>query len=90
MLSNIEKIKKESEELKSAVWEKTIGYIIAALSLVAGLAWSDTLKAIIEALFPFGKESIWLMILYAVVITLIVVLASFYLTRAINKEQKNK
>jgi hydrogenase-4 membrane subunit HyfE len=90
MLPDIEKIKKESEELKSVVWEKTIGYIIAALSLVAGLAWSDTLKAIIEALFPFGKESIWLMILYAVVITLIVVLASFYLTRAINKEQKNK
>jgi C4-dicarboxylate transporter len=90
MLPNIEKIKKESEELKSAVWEKTVGYIIAALSLVAGLAWSDTIKAIIEALFPFSKKSIWLMVVYAVVITLIVVLASFYLARAINREQKNK
>ncbi len=85
---DIDKIKKESSALSGEVWGKTIGYIVAALSLVAGLAWSDTIKAVLEYLFPISQKSIWLKIIYAALITLAVVIVSFYLTRALNKKSE--
>ncbi len=81
MSIDIDKIKEDSSALKNEAREKTIGYIIAALSLVAGLVWSDTIKAIIEYLFPLGQKGIWLRIIYAVIITIVIVVISFYLTR---------
>jgi len=83
---DIDKIKKESSVLRGEVWGKTIGYIVAALSLVAGLAWSDTVKAIIEYFFPVSLGGVWLKIIYAIFITLVVVAVSFYLTRVLNKK----
>jgi len=82
---DINKIKEDGLALKSEVREKTLGYIIAALSLVAGLAWSDAIKAIIEYLFPVNQNGLWLKIIYAIIITLVVVVVSFYLTRASSK-----
>jgi len=88
MLPDIDKIKKESEELKSEIWEKTVGYIVAALSLVAGLAWSDTIKGIIEFFFPGGQRGLWLKVIYAVLITLMVIVVSFLLARTTKKKEK--
>jgi len=85
---DINKIKEDSSALKNEAWEKTIGYIIAALSLVAGLAWSDTIKAVIEQFFPVGQKGVWLKIIYAVIITLVVVVISFYLTRVAHKKRE--
>lgn len=83
---NIDKIKEDGSALRGEVREKTIGYIIAALSLVAGLAWSDTIRAVIEYFFPISQKGIWLKIIYAIIVTLLVVIASFYLTRVANKK----
>lgn len=88
MSVDINKIKEDSRALKNEAWEKTIGYIIAALSLVAGLAWSDTIKAIIEYLFPINQKGLWLKIVYAVTVTSVVVVISFYLARTINKKSE--
>ncbi|MBI2023746.1 hypothetical protein HYT01_04275 [Candidatus Giovannonibacteria bacterium] len=72
------------EELK----EKMQGYMAAALGLVAGLAWNDAIKALIEYLFPIQKNGILIKFIYAIIITLIVVVITVNLTRFFNKKEK--
>lgn len=75
-----------NKELKS----KTFGYISAALGLVAGLAWNDAIKYAIESLLPLSKDTIVIKFLYAVVVTIAVVILIKYLTAIINKEEENQ
>jgi hypothetical protein len=42
------------EELK----KQTLGYIVGALGLVAGLAWNEAIKAFIEFLFPLSQDTL--------------------------------
>ena len=42
------KIKEKSKEFQQEVREKTFGYIVASFGLVAGLAWNEAIKAMIE------------------------------------------
>ena len=44
--NNFKKIKAEQMRIREEVRKKTIGYIVAALGLVAGLAWNDAIKTI--------------------------------------------
>jgi hypothetical protein len=77
-------IGKGSEELRREVREKTVGYITAALGLVAGLAWNEAIKAFIEHLFPLQKDTLVAKLFYAVAITLVVVFLSIYLMRLVS------
>ena len=71
-----------NKELKS----RTFGYVSAALGLVAGLAWNDAIGYTIESLFPLSKDTIGVRFLYAVVVTIVVVVLIKYLNRMINQE----
>jgi len=82
-----EGIKKEGSEIRREVSEKTLGYILAALGLVAGLAWSDTVKAFIEYLFPISGNTLIAKLVYAVLITILVVVVSVYMTRLFSKRK---
>lgn len=68
-------------EIKNQIRSQTAGYLTGALGLVAGLAWSDAIKALIAVLFPFAKNGIVAMFAYAVIITLAVVLIGSYLLK---------
>ena len=81
------KIKDEIKSVKKEIRDRLVGYIVAALGLVAGLAWNDAIKALIEYLFPLGKDSLQAKFIYAGVITLIIVLVTVYLLRLIRKEE---
>jgi hypothetical protein len=70
-----------NSEIKEQIKEQTAGYLTAALGLVAGLAWNDAIKSLIEAIFPFAKGGIFAKFFYAVLITLVVVLISRSLLR---------
>ncbi len=66
-----------------------IGYILAALGLVAGLAWNEAIKGFIEQFFK-GSGSLTAKFLYAIVITILVVIVSMGLLRLKPKdEEKN-
>ena len=84
-----EKIINELAQVKTEVKTKTIKYIVAALGLVAGLAWNDAVKAGIEYFFPQNQNNLEAKLIYAVTITFIVAIASFYLSR-IEKEEEKK
>lgn len=54
-----------ADELKKELRGRTLGYVSAALGLVAGLAWNDAIRAAIETIFPLSKDTIMVKFLYA-------------------------
>lgn len=84
----LKEIKNKSAELESSVREKTVGYITAAFGLVAGLAWNDAVKALIEKLFPGSGGSVFAKFGYALLITAAVVLVTRALMKSASVENK--
>ena len=58
--------------------------IISAFGLVAALAWNETIKAVIAAIFGTADDLVGLFI-YALLVTVIAVAATMIITRATNK-----
>lgn len=65
-------------EIKSQIKNQTMGYLTAAFGLVAGLAWNDAIKSLIDVLFPFEKSEILAKFIYAALVTLAVILIGKY------------
>jgi len=82
------KIREEINGVRNEVKKRTVGYIATALGLVAGLAWNDAIKSLIEYYFPLSGQSVWAKVIYAALLTIIIVLISVYLTRLFIKEEK--
>ena len=84
-----------NKNLKLEVLEKISTLVTAGLGLVAALAWNNAIKKLFEVIF--GKQSeLVAMFGYAVIVTIIVVLVTIKLGRAVSKikeeieEKENK
>ena len=84
-----------NKDLKLEILEKISTLVTAGLGLVAALAWNNAIKKLFEIIF--GKQSeLIAMFGYAVIVTIIVVLVTIKLGRAVNKikeeivEKENK
>jgi len=88
--NQFEKIKKESEEVKIEAKRRTIEYILAAFGLVAGLAWNEAIKSLIEYIFPLSRNTLLLKFVYAILITLVLVFISSYLVKLLKAEEKTE
>ncbi len=71
--------------MKKEIMEKIASLIIAAFGLVAALAWNGAIQAIFKEVFGTA-EGLVPMIVYAVVVTVIAVLATIWIARIVNKE----
>jgi len=80
------KVKEEGKVLEQATRERTVGFITAGLGLVAGLAWNDAIRSLIDYLFPLDKNGLTAKFIYAVAITFVVVILSQYLVRWMKKD----
>jgi len=69
---------------------KTTGYLIAAFGLVAGLAWNDAIKSLIEFLFPLETETIISKFVYAILVTLLLVLFTLFFIKLFTKHHFEK
>ena|SRR3989344_8233421 len=87
LVPEVKKIAGGSKEIRREVREKTLGYILTAFGLVAGLAWNEAISELIGYLFNVEKNSIIAKFIYAAVITLLVVVASVYLTRFLKRQE---
>jgi|SRR3989344_7755986 len=87
---SIVKIKQEGEEIKKELQHRMTGYIVGALGLVAGLAWNDAIKSLIEYLFPLAKNTLLAKFTYAVLMTFIIGVIASYLIRFFDKKEENK
>ncbi len=73
--------------MRQAIKQQTIGYITAALGLVAGLAWNQAIQALINHFYPNANKSITAQFIYAVIITIVVVLLTTYMVGIFQKEE---
>jgi len=76
--------------VKREIRQRTIGYILTAFGLIAGLAWNDAVKSLIEYFFPFDKDTIFIKFIYAVLITFILVILSVYLIKLVGEKKEEK
>jgi len=79
-----------SKEIKTEIKQRIVGYIVAAFSLVAGLAWNEAVKSLIEYIFPLSSSTLLLKFVYAVFITIVLVFVSIYLVKLFKVEEENK
>ena len=77
------KLSKHSAPVRAALADQTINYVTAALSVVAGLAWNDAVKAAITYFFPAQASNIAAQFLYAALMTVVVVVLTLVLRRII-------
>ncbi|MES2216258.1 MAG: DUF5654 family protein [Patescibacteria group bacterium] len=73
--------KKKKSELRREIRSRTIGYIVGAFGLVAGLAWNDAVKSAIDNFYKVDGGGIGIRFIYAIVITLVVVIVSYYVSK---------
>ena len=87
----ISKIKEEQIKVQREIKDKTLGYIMTALGLVAGLAWNDAIKSTIEYFSPVNSNNtILAKITYAFFVTVLIAVATFYLVKLTNKDGDKK
>jgi isocitrate/isopropylmalate dehydrogenase len=70
--------------MKAEVLDKIAALITAAFGLVAALAWNGAIRAIFEAVFG-SADNITAMLIYAVVVTIIAVLVTIWIARAVKR-----
>lgn len=83
MSSVLDRIKQEGKTLKTEFRLRTVGFILGGLGVIAALAWNDAVKALIEYFLPLERDSLLAKFVYAIVISVVVVVFSVYLTRLI-------
>ncbi len=81
----LDKIKGHKKRLEQEVKTKTLTYITAALGLVAGLAWNEAIKSMIEAWIPVNGSTVIAKTVYAFIITLVVVILTTYVVKGAKK-----
>lgn len=89
MSNTLSTLKQGGEDLRTEVRERSIGYVVAAFGFVAGLAWNEAIKALIEYLFPLSTNTLWAKFLYAIVVTLVVVFVTMYLVRLTKRNSRS-
>jgi hypothetical protein len=82
--------KEGATKVTSEFRQQTLGYITGGLGVVAGLAWNDAIKALINYWFPGERDTVWAQFGYAVLITVVVVVVTMTLIRFIKKEDKKE
>ncbi|MFA6973301.1 MAG: DUF5654 family protein [Parcubacteria group bacterium] len=86
-MNKIETIRSRGSKIKKEFQNKIIGYIVAAFGLVAGLAWNEAVKALIENFFPLSQNGMLAKFIYAIAITLVLVIVTVYLTHLIAEKE---
>jgi uncharacterized membrane protein (DUF106 family) len=88
-LNAFEKIKEEQKAIRTAVKERVSTAMMGAFGLVAALAWNDAIKALIEYFYPANQGAgLGPKFLYAIIVTIIVAIAVYLLTKFFTDEKK--
>ena len=87
--NNIGKLKEHSRKISREVKQKTLGFIITAFGLVAGLAWNEAIQSLIKNIFPLDENSVIAKFIYAALMTVLLVIITIFLARIFNEEEKN-
>jgi hypothetical protein len=83
-----DKIIEKVGDIKNEFKNKVLGYIMTAFGLVVGLAWNEAIKEMIDLLFPLEQNSIWAKFLYALLLTILIIIITKYLFSETKKENE--
>jgi hypothetical protein len=75
-------------KIKAKVYKDLFGYIAGALGLIVGLAWNDAVKSAIDYVFPMQNDGLSAKFIYALILTLVVVIVTFYISKALIEEEE--
>ncbi len=89
MIKRFEKLKNEKDKIKREVKKQVLTYVTAAFGLIAGLAWNEAIKGLIDYLFPVSN-SLLAKFIYAIAMTFVVVIISLYLVRLLRKQKEEE
>ena len=76
-------------KLQKEFRERISGYVIGAFGLVASLAWNDAISSLIEKVFPLGKDTVVAKFIYALVMTVVLVIIAVYLVKLLKKDDES-
>jgi uncharacterized protein YacL len=81
--------KQQKQKIHIEILERVVTLVTTSLGLVAALAWNDAVKNLFTKIFPRPEGNILAQFLYAMVISLIVIIVMLYLGRVlkITKEE---
>lgn len=82
-----ESIKGEINSIKKEFKGKTFSYIAASLGVVAGFAWNEAIKSLIEYLFPLSAQTILMKFFYAITVTFIVIIILVVLNKILKNDE---
>lgn len=80
-LTRAEKLREERKAIAFTVRDKMAASIIGAFGLIAGLAWNDAVKSAIEYFYPPGAGGIASKFIYAVLVTLVVAIFIYVVSK---------
>ena len=75
--------------MKVEILDKVAALVTVAFGLVAALAWNGAIRAIFERLFG-SADNITAMLVYAVIVTIIAVLVTILIARAVKRAKGEK
>ncbi|HRY36543.1 MAG TPA: DUF5654 family protein [Candidatus Magasanikbacteria bacterium] len=84
----LDNLKNETVALKKEVREKTLGYIMGAFSLIAGLSWNEAIKGLIDHIYPATASGVWAKFVYALIITVGLTIFTVFLAKFLSKNDK--
>lgn len=76
------------KEAQKAIKKKMFSYIAAGFGLVAGLAWNEAIKGIIDYFLPNTASTIVAKLIYAVIITIVVGIMIFSIEKSLSDDSK--
>ena len=74
--------------LKVQLLETFAALITAAFGLVAALAWNETIKSLVAMIFPNEDDSIWGNLVYAIIVTILAVIMTYWISRTLGKAKE--
>lgn len=77
-------MKKKGKKVTLAVVEKMVALSTAGFGLVAALAWNNVIKELVDSYVqPLvgGTSGMWSLLIYAVLVTVLAVVVTMWLTR---------
>lgn len=83
-----EQIAKKAGVVRKKTRGKFLGYISAALALVAGLAWNDAISNFINYIFPLNKNTLIAKFVYAVILTVFISFVIIYLESVLGDDKE--
>ncbi|HOX60627.1 MAG TPA: DUF5654 family protein [Candidatus Magasanikbacteria bacterium] len=88
--TSVQKIKDESQKIKAEVRRQILSYMVGAFGMIAGLAWNEAIKSLIEYIFPMSRNTWLAKLVYAVIITIIIVTVTILVTKFFSKKNSEE